>query len=92
MKLPAGDQNPAEVYRRLQQFGAGGAAYVMSASGRFEDGTIESLSPLLTRCVGSDEDVLIFCPDANVAFYEGHEGWRYLLRSAKPRNRGGLNG
>jgi hypothetical protein len=80
--LAAAEQCPAEVERALRALGAGDRAYLISTD-RFEDGTEGALRQLLERHVGSDRDVLVYCADANVGYYEGHEGWRYVLRSPK---------
>lgn len=85
MKLEAAQQSPAEVDQILRSFGAEDRAYLISTN-RFEDGTEGELRELLEQHVGSDRDVLVYCADANVGYYEGHEGWRYVLRSpVRPR-------
>ena len=76
------DQNPAGVYRILRAYGADDIAYLVGDCDPYDDGTIGPLRDLVEACVDSQDDALVYCPSANVAYYEGHESFRYILRRA----------
>ena len=67
------------IYQRLHLLGADDLAYLVGDCPDYEDGATADLRTLLEACVGSEQDALIYCPTANAAYYEGHQGFPYLL-------------
>lgn len=68
-----------EVRTRMSTLGAKGQAYLVGDCAPFEDGRTGPLDELLAACVGSVTDSLVYCWRTNVAYYEGHEGFGYIL-------------
>ncbi len=79
-KLAANERNVDAVLRLLRGVGADDHGYMVGDCRRHEDGAMGSLHGLLEECIGSQTDALVYCPAANAAYYEGHEGFGYLLR------------
>ena len=79
-KLAAGERNVDAVLRLLRAVGADDNAYMVGDCRRYDDSAGGTLRGLLEDCVGSQADALVYCPSANAAYYEGHEGFGYLLR------------
>ena len=81
VQLLGNERSVDHVFAQLRALGAGPEGYLMGDCGNFEDGHVAKLRSLLEVCVGSMEDALVYCPDAMAAYYEGHEGFAYILRS-----------
>ncbi len=80
VELPGNEQTVHHVLSRLHALGGGDEAYLVGYCGEFKDGHTGNLETLLRTCVGSVEDALVYCLKGNVAYYEGHEGFRLILR------------
>jgi hypothetical protein len=80
VELPGKEHTARHVLSRLKALGGGDEAYLVGDCGEFEDGHVGNLETLLRSCVGSMEDALVYCLKGNVAYYEGHEGFRLILR------------
>jgi hypothetical protein len=68
------------VLEEMQRFGAGPKCYVLSTDDE-QDGQIKNLCESLDKLVGSQAETLLYCWVGNVAYFEGHEGFRVLLKS-----------
>jgi hypothetical protein len=79
--LSGAEKSATVVATKLRRLGARSDAYLVGHCGELEDGTRAPLNDLLEACVGSMTDCMVYCADANVAYYEGHEGFGYLLRA-----------
>lgn len=82
VELADNERLSAHVLARLRALGAGAEGYLVGDCGDFEDGRVAALPELLEVCVGSMQDALVYCPGSRVAYYEGHEGFGYILRQA----------
>lgn len=81
VELPGNEQTIHHVLSQLRALGGGETAYMVGDCGEFEDGHTGNLETLLHTCIGSMEDALVYCLKGNVAYYEGHEGFRLILRA-----------
>jgi hypothetical protein len=79
-RLAADQRTVDAVLRRLRGLETGDTAYMVGDCRKYDDGATGPLRELLDDCVGSETDALVYCPSANAAYYEGHEGFGYLLR------------
>jgi hypothetical protein len=82
VELPGNERSVDAVLAHLRALGGGDEAYLVGHCAELEDGQTGSLRTLLEACVGSMDDALVYCPRAKVAYYEGHEGFGYILRPA----------
>jgi hypothetical protein len=80
VELPGNEHTASNVLSRLRALGGGDEAYLVGDCGEFKDGHVANLETLLHSCVGSMEDALVYCLKGHVAYYEGHEGFRLILR------------
>ena len=56
------------------------SCYVVSRESDL-DGQTMNLDKALLKIAGTSSESLIYCPASKVGYFEGHEGWRYLLKS-----------
>ena len=69
------------IYARLKKLGFQKQCFVISDDISELDGkTIPTTEALKAICYNTDS--MLFCPVSKIGYYEGHEGWRYILRSA----------
>lgn len=85
VELGGNERSVDYVFAQLRALGAGSEGYLVGDCGGLEDGHVTELRTLLEACVGSQADALVYCPDAMAAYYEGHEGFAYILRRKRPR-------
>lgn len=80
-KIPATEYTPELIFARLKKLGFQSKCYVISH--RFDD-LAEKLMPTTEaiKTIGNT-DSMLFCPISKIGYYEGHEGWRYILRSTQ---------
>ena len=78
-KLADDERTVGAVLRLLRALGANDNAYIVGDCRTYDDGATGVLHRLLEDCVGSQTEALVYCPSANVAYYEGHEGFGYIL-------------
>ncbi|MEP6847951.1 MAG: hypothetical protein ABI999_03780 [Acidobacteriota bacterium] len=43
------------------------------------DGQTMNLKEALLKIAGTQSESLIYCPVSKLGYFEGHEGWRYVL-------------
>lgn len=77
--LPKGTPSVEDIYTRLRSLGADDEAYLVGDCPGYFDGTMADLHLLLESCVGCERDAMVYCPSAKVAYYEGNEGFSYIL-------------
>ena len=63
------------VVARMKALGVKGQAYLVGDCGPFSDGHVADIDTLLTACVGSMCDCMVYSRVSNVAYYEGHQGF-----------------
>lgn len=86
--LPGNQRSLSDVSARLSQLGANRQAYLVGDCRPYLDGHVGPLDQLLAACVGSMTDSLVYCWQNNVAYYEGHEGFGYILHRLAQRRSG----
>ena len=79
IEIPGNEHTFEGILNRLKSMGAGNQAYLLSGNWD-SDGTTGKLEELLLPVVGNGGDDLVYCVSSRLAFYEGHENWRYILR------------
>jgi len=79
VKLRADEQNPASVHQAITRLGASGKCYVASLDVDL-DGQILDLHKVLEKVVGTSSESLVYVPNGPAGYFEGHEGWRMILR------------
>lgn len=77
-EVPNNQQEFKEIAAKLKELGAKDKAYVVSNNYE-DDGKIGKLEEILSLIC---DEGFVYCLDTNLAYYEGHENWRYIL-SAK---------
>jgi hypothetical protein len=77
IEVPNNEQYIEIISRKLRKLGAGVKAYLVSSNDEI-DGNTGNLENILAF-VGSEG--LVFCLGTHLGYYEGHEGWRYILRA-----------
>ncbi len=77
IEVPNNEQDIEIISRKLRKLGAGVKAYLVSSNDEI-DGNTGNLENILAFV---SSEGLVFCLDAHLAYYEGHEGWRYILRA-----------
>ncbi len=80
IKLSGQERAPKAVFDALQKLGAGKMGYLVSLELQ-QDGYIGELKAILSKIVQSGDETLVYCPEGRVGYYEGHEGFSYILRS-----------
>lgn len=77
IEVPSNEQIIEVFVKKLQQFGAGNKAYLVSSNDKV-DGNVGSLEDIIAL---ADHEGLVYCLGSNLGYYQGHEGWRYILRA-----------
>lgn len=77
IELSSNDQTVKMSLHKLRKLGAGKKAYLVSSNDEF-DGIIGNVEEILYLVKGEG---LVFCLGSSLAYYEGHENWRYILRA-----------
>lgn len=77
IEVPNNQQQIDFTIKKLRQFGAGENAYLISNNDEI-DGNVGSLETILSSIYSEG---LAYCLGSNLGYYEGHEGWRYILRT-----------
>lgn len=68
------------IYERLKKLGFRKECFVVSDDISDIDGKmLSTLEALKAICYNTDS--MLFCPVSKIGYYEGHEGWRYILCS-----------
>lgn len=83
VRLRSGERSSDFVFSQLRRLGAGQEGYLVGDCGELHDGHLAGLKEILDVCVGSMDDALVYAPQASVAYYEGHEGFAYILRARR---------
>jgi hypothetical protein len=82
IEIPAREYTPESIYAHLQKVGFKDRCFVISDDLCELDGktlpTLEALKSILFNT-----DSMLFCPISKIGYYEGHEGWRYILQKQK---------
>jgi hypothetical protein len=77
IEVPNNEQDIEIISRKLRKLGAGEKAYLVSSNDE-TDGNTGNLKETLASV---NSEGLVFCLDTHLAYYEGHEGWRYILQA-----------
>lgn len=80
LKIPPSDQTLKLISRRLVEIGVRGPAYIVCTDSDFDGAESNNVESALERIVCTQSESLIFFPSVSLGYYEGHEGWRYILR------------
>lgn len=75
-----GYQEKSEIVQKLRQLGAGKEAYIVSENWE-ADGKTGGLEEIVSLVHGGGD--IVYCLDSKTGYYEGHEGWRYILKANK---------
>lgn len=79
-KIPSNEQTIELIYDRLKKLGFQKKCFVISNDVYEMDGKIvPTLEALKAICYNTDS--MLYCPVSKIGYYEGHEGWRYILRT-----------
>lgn len=76
IELSSDEQTVKTLLKKLYKLGAGKKAYLVSNNDEI-DGKIGSLEETLPFVYGEG---FVYCLDSRLAYYEGHENWRYILQ------------
>jgi hypothetical protein len=74
-EVPNNQQEFKEIAAKLKELGAKDKAYFVSNNYE-DDGKIGKLEEILSLIC---DEGFVYCLDTNLAYYEGHESWRYIL-------------
>ena len=79
------NQNTIElIHVRLEKLGFQKQCFIISDDIFELDGqTLPTLEALKAICYNTNS--MIFCPVSKIGYYEGHEGWRYILQSIRAK-------
>ena len=78
IELPSNQQTFEIILQNLRKLGAGKKAYLVSTD--YEaDGKTGSLEEVLSS--SSSNGSIVYCLESNLGYYEGHEGWGYILHA-----------
>ena len=80
LEIPSRQQHSQFVFQEMQRLGAGQKCYILSTDDE-QDGQIKNLRESLEQLVGTQAETLLYCWIGKVAYFEGHEGFRVLLKS-----------
>lgn len=81
-QIPSSEQTIEGIYAHLKRLGFGKEYFVVSQDVPELDGQmILTAKALEAICFNSGS--MLFCPISKVGYYEGHEGWRYILKPVK---------
>jgi hypothetical protein len=81
-EIPSNEHTPKLIYARLKKLGVQKQCIVISSDIYELNGkTLPTLEALEAVCYNTDS--MLFCPVSKIGYYEGHEGWRYILNSRK---------
>lgn len=83
VEIPGNEQTAERIFQKLIGLGAGPKCYIVSMESEL-DGKVMDLELAVSEIAGTMSESLIYCIGAKLGYYEGHEGWRYILRSRKP--------
>ncbi len=67
------------IYERLKKLGFKNNCFVFSCMSEFDGKFISTSKALEDICFNTDS--MLFCPISKTGYYEGHEGWRYILKA-----------
>ncbi len=82
VKIPSSDYTSELIYVCLRKLGFQDQCLVISTNWEIDGRTLPTLEAL--EIIGGT-DTMLFCTVSKIGYYEGHEGWRYLLSSAKSK-------
>jgi len=77
IELRGSEQTIEILLQKLRKLGAGEKAYLVSDNDEI-DGNIGSIEEMLSSVYGEG---LVYCLGNRLAYYEGHENWRYILHA-----------
>lgn len=80
VEIPGNEQTAGRIYQKLIDLGAGPRCYIASTDWDL-DGRILDLEPAITEIAETMSESLVYSMGTKLAYYEGHEGWRYILRA-----------
>ena len=83
-RLPEADAASSKVAALLKSLGAGPRCFVVAAEHEEFDNCEASTASVLDAVVGKFGDNIVFFPSVGLAYYENHEGERYVLRRPAP--------
>lgn len=83
-KIPNSDNTIESIYEHLKKSGFGENCFVFSYTSEFDGKFIPTLKALEDICFNTDS--MLFCRKSKTGYYEGHEGWRYVLKTSKHKN------
>ena len=73
-----GSGSSPEIIRKLSKLGAGKEAYLVSVDSDV-DGKSGKLEEIVSLVSGGGE--IVYCLGTKLGYYEGHENWRYILKT-----------
>ncbi len=73
-----GNGDSPEIIRKLRKLGAGKEAYLVSENWDV-DGKSGKLEEIVSLVSGGGD--IVYCLGTKLGYYEGHENWRYILKS-----------
>lgn len=79
-KTSAFEQTSELIYARLKKMGFQQNCFVVSSDLEI-DGKYLPTREILE--ISNNRDILLFCTVSKIGYYEGHEGWRYILHLSK---------
>jgi hypothetical protein len=79
-EIPRSKYTPELIYDSLKKAGFDKQCFAISTNWDFDGKTFLTLEIL--EKIGNT-DTLLFCPISKAGYYEGHEGWRYILQAKK---------
>lgn len=82
IKIPSMERTPELIYDRLKKLGFQNQCFVISTDWEIDGKVLPTMKALK---VSGDQDTLLFCTVSKIGYYEGHEGWCYILRSSKSK-------
>jgi hypothetical protein len=74
---PDRERSHEAIRRRLKSLGCNDSCWSFSVQEERHERRVDLRAALSAI---ADTDTLLFCPESKAGFYEGHEGWRYILR------------
>jgi hypothetical protein len=80
IKLPSSQQSPDLIYQRLLAEGAKPPVYVVSSDYNEDGKEFVDIEAAVSQFTGNNSEALLFFPKVLIGYYEGHEGWRYVLK------------
>ncbi len=77
-EIPSNEHTLPMIYARLSKLGFQKQCFIISCYSDSDGKTLPSLEALEAICYNTGS--MLFCPISKIAYYEGHEGWRYILK------------